>query len=211
MFIIKLIQGGKIKMRKLPLFLILIISFFIIRVYSFDCKYFSFELPGNQNVKVSDNGVYVEGPEGKVIVDDTGVKVYSEGNTNWVLMDNRNRINKEGDYYVFFQHSKYKVNLKVTFYTIPNYFYSSYNDFINKIKERESSADIQITKSSITSDYSRVVYKVVVQRNNNTKSIYYTVSSDEGFYTIEFSGKNEYVLKLSNDLKYVLDTFNPKY
>ncbi|MCX7870476.1 MAG: hypothetical protein N2485_02735 [bacterium] len=194
-------------MKKLALFLILIFSFFIIRAYSFDCKYFSFELPGNQNVKVNDNGVYVEGSEGKVIVDDTGVKVYSQGNTNWILIDNRNRISKEGDYYVLFQHNKYKVNLKVTFYTNLNSFYSGYNDFINKIKLRESSSDIQITKTIISSDYSRIVYKIVVQRDNGTKSIYYTISSDEGFYTIEFSGKNEYVLNLANDLKYVLDTF----
>ena len=52
---------------------------------------------------------------------------------------------------------------------------------------------------------------MVVERDNGTKSIYYTVSSDLGFYLIEFSGKKDYISYLYNDLKYVLDTFVPKY
>ncbi|MCS7243819.1 MAG: hypothetical protein RMJ36_03680 [Candidatus Calescibacterium sp.] len=86
----------------------------ILDLWAFDCKYFSFELPGDQTVKVGDSGVYVEGPEGRVYVDDTGVKVSKTGNTSWVLVDNKDRTKKEGDYYVFFQHSVYKVNLKST-------------------------------------------------------------------------------------------------
>ncbi|MCS7243818.1 MAG: hypothetical protein RMJ36_03675 [Candidatus Calescibacterium sp.] len=48
-------------------------------------------------------------------------------------------------------------------------------------------------------------------RDNDTKSIFYTVSSDYGFYVIEFSGKTGYLSTLSKDLKHVIDTFVPKY
>lgn len=194
---------------RMLLLIVFILIMMIVQLWAFDCKYFSFQLPGNQNVKVGDNGVYVEGPEGKVYVDDQGVRVENKGNTNWVLIDNRDRAKKEGDYYVFYRHSEYLVNLKVTYYAPYNQFYNDYQTFINNIKSREK--NVNVSKSSIPNDYDRTVYKVVVYKDNGIKNIFYTVSSDYGFYIIEFSGKEESVNKLSGDLKYVIDTFVPKY
>ncbi|MGB9638673.1 MAG: hypothetical protein ACP5RD_05520 [bacterium] len=192
-------------MKKIITIILIIFSLLLINVYPFDCKYYSFEFSKNQKVTVNDQGVYVEDSEGKVTVDDSGVKVIQN---EWKLIDNRDTTKKDGLYTVFFQHNTYKFNVKVNFYLNNNIFYNDYNEFISKIKSNYS--NVQISKSTIPNDSNRIVYKIVIV-NNQYKTVYYTISSDFGFYTIEFSGKKEYFNNLASDLKNVIDTFIPKY